>query len=276
VRLTRVSESGLLNAFFWDIFKDAPVSFIELNKSVKNNSPVRYEEFFPGIKCWIEVTAYPYDEALTLFFKDITDKKNAEQKIRTGNERYELVNKATNDAIYDWDIINDRLDWGGGFERLFGYSTCLSTLKEWATRVHPEDLKINSDSLDVTLADKDALYWRGAYRFRKICGTYAHITEDGYIIRDETGKAVRMVGALHDISNVKENEERVLAQNKLLKEIAQINSHQIRKPVANILGILDLLDNTPACDFPEWLEVLKKCGVELDEIVREIAKKAFV
>ena len=53
----------------------------------------------------------------------IIENKQAEQKINISNERYMLATKATNDAIWDYDIKNKQLYWGENFYSIFGYES---------------------------------------------------------------------------------------------------------------------------------------------------------
>ena len=58
---------------------------------------------------------------------------------------------------------------------------------------------LNADLMEC-LEDSQKLNWSSNYQFKKADGSYAHIEENGYIIRDENGKATRMVGAMRDVS----------------------------------------------------------------------------
>ncbi|CAG5069071.1 hypothetical protein DYBT9623_01806 [Dyadobacter sp. CECT 9623] len=139
---------------------------------------------------------------------DISERKQAIDDLRKSNERYELLNMATNDAIYDWDIINDHVKWGDGYVRLFGLKigTEKMKLEEWASHLHPDDRVATVQSLELRLADKDQQKWVADYRFERFDGTYAFVEEIGYIRRNRSGRAVRMIGVLRDISQQKQEE----------------------------------------------------------------------
>ncbi|WP_423148658.1 PAS domain S-box protein [Rubrolithibacter danxiaensis] len=276
VRISQYPPEKLLNAYFWDLFEEGSFSKKKLKKALEENVPITFEEFSPRIKRWKRVTVYPYDGALTLFYTDITEQRIAQENLKLSNERYQLVNKATNEAIYDWNILENVLYWGEGYERILGYKEYSCNLSEWAQRIHPQDLEGIENSIEKAVLQTDVQYWQQEYRYKRIDDTYAVIVDRGYILRNESGEAVRMVGAMQDISKNKENEYKILQQNERLQQIAQINSHDIRKPLANILGILDMLQEHKVDTSAELLELLKKSGVELDEMVREISKKTVL
>ena len=117
--------------------------------------------------------------------------------------------------------------------------------------------------------------WTEEYRFKKANGEYAFVLDKGIVIRDENGVGVRMIGAMQDITIFKRNELRITRQNDQLMEIAQINAHEIRKPVASILGLLQLFDKKSIVDNHnrEILGLLEFATRELDEVIKRIIEK---
>ena len=96
------------------------------------------------------------------------------------------------------------------------------------------------------------------------------------VINDE-GVIVRILFSIHDISYRKTSEERLLLQNKKLLEIAVMQSHQVRAPIATILGLINLFNfndpNDPA--NTEVLAMLKKAVKSFDDIIRNIVKMTY-
>jgi PAS domain S-box-containing protein len=132
---------------------------------------------------------------------DITDRIKKEMLLVESEKRYSLVTQATFDAIWDWDIQQNTLYRGEGFFTLFGYET--GTLKNdpstWDNLIHPDDFKRVVADFQKIL-DSDTTNWIEEYQFLKSNGSYAFVRDKAIIIRDETGKAIRMVGAMQDIT----------------------------------------------------------------------------
>lgn len=132
---------------------------------------------------------------------DITDRIKKELLLVESERRYSLVTQATFDAIWDWDIEHNTLFRGEGFYSLFGYE--IGTLKNdpsnWDNLIHPDDFKRVLNDFQKIL-DSDVTNWIEEYQFLKSDGSYAFVRDKAIIIRDETGKAIRMVGAMQDIS----------------------------------------------------------------------------
>ncbi|WP_159473921.1 PAS domain-containing protein [Dyadobacter sp. 3J3] len=157
---------------------------------------------------------------------DVTDRKKMEDALKNSNERYELVNQATNDAIYDWDLDIDHIAWGDGYRRLFGYEVNGErySLEKWTSNVHPVDLDEVTRNLNIALADETQQNWSAEYRYQKLNRTYAFVQERGFIIRNPVGKPVRMIGVLRDITEIKQTQIKLLRKSKFLAVIAEVNN----------------------------------------------------
>ncbi|MFK5027058.1 hypothetical protein ACI39O_27110, partial [Klebsiella pneumoniae] len=68
------------------------------------------------LNMWLEVTVYPSPTGLSVYFRDITLRKEADLRLLQSNERFEKVTEATHDAIWDWNIIENTLYWGAGLK----------------------------------------------------------------------------------------------------------------------------------------------------------------
>lgn len=139
--------------------------------------------------------------------------------IQKTNERYTLMNKATNDAIYDWDVINDVFYWGDSFYRIFGHTKKEGPfrLKDWGMLMHPYDEEIHEESWEQFFHDKTKDRWQKEFRFRRSDGSYAFVEENGYLVRDGAGKPIRMIGVLRDITNAKI----ITAQQEIQQQVAE-------------------------------------------------------
>ncbi len=152
----------------------------------------------------------------TGFLRDLTVRKQAEAAVRHGLERFELIARATNDAVWDWDLRTHALGWNDGFQRQFGYrpEDVEPGIESWAGRLHPDDqARVETDLHHVI--DHDGTAWTDEYRFRCRDGSYADVLDRGYVIRDAAGVAVRMIGAMQNIT------DRKLAQDQVRRSEAR-------------------------------------------------------
>ncbi|MGH9657104.1 MAG: PAS domain-containing protein, partial [Bryobacteraceae bacterium] len=187
---------------------------------------------------------------------DVTESRRAERALRESQERFELVARATNDAVRDWDLITDHVWWNEGVCSLFGYSAgeIGKDASWWYERVHEEDQEGLLRGIG-DLIDRGGQRWEGHYRFRRADGTYAHVFDRGYVMRDESGKAFRMIGAMLDVSRQKTLEAELRRKNEELEqqnskvrdasrhksEFLANMSHELRTPLNGIIGFTELM-----------------------------------
>ena len=127
----------------------------------------------------------------------------AQEELRRKQERWHLAAAATGDLIWDWDVLAGDVTWTGAVQPYFGGpsgSTPVSDYHTWAEKVHPEDL--SSTRIAARLAmESGADSWEHEYRFRRTDGTYARMLERARLVRDDTGRVVRIVGAWRSVAS---------------------------------------------------------------------------
>ena len=138
--------------------------------------------------------------------------------LEESNKRYEYVNKATSEAIWDWDIITGKVYYGDGFEKLFGYDTksLPQNFNIWERRIHPDDFERITNNISYFL-QSEKTNWSDEYRYLKSNGSYAFVSDKGFIIRDKEGHALRMIGSMQDISKLKEEEHYLKLMESVIK-----------------------------------------------------------
>jgi diguanylate cyclase (GGDEF)-like protein/PAS domain S-box-containing protein len=122
---------------------------------------------------------------------------------------------ATKDAVWDWDLQTAQIWWSEGLQKVFHYSSeMVQPDPEWRLeRIHPEDrVKVNR-VIDQAL-EGGMEFWSKEYRFQRKDGSHADIMDRGYILRDEAGKAYRMIGAMMDITERKYMESTLRRANE--------------------------------------------------------------
>lgn len=125
----------------------------------------------------------------------------AERTLAENSTKLEYVSLAIHDAIWDWDLVDDKTTWSEGIHTLFGHpaSEANSTAEWWLERIHPEDRDRVVTGLEELLASSHN-YWSCEYRFLKADGSYADVYDRGYVNRRPHGTPVRMIGAMTDLT----------------------------------------------------------------------------
>jgi PAS domain S-box-containing protein len=150
------------------------------------------------------------------------ERKRAENALRSSEERFELMARATNDAVWDWDLSTNRMWWNVGVRSFLGYppNTMGTDFAWWQEHIHPEDRE-RIISCIRSVIDGGGRFWIDEYRYLCADGSYACVFDRGYVIHDERGRPARMIGAMMDITDRKRAEEALRETNETLRTLIQ-------------------------------------------------------
>ncbi|MBB5039320.1 PAS domain-containing protein [Prosthecobacter dejongeii] len=203
-----------------------------------------------GSQCWVHEHGVPVlDESgrverIVGTMRDITERKLADEQIRESEERFRMLSKATNDAIWDWNLQTNMIWWNEGFETLFGYQRDQidPTIQSWYDRIHPEEKEATIASIHHAI-DSGEESWTAEYRFRRQDEQYADVMDRGHIIYDTQGKAIRMIGGMTDQSDRKKLEQQFLRAQRMesIGTLAGGISHDLNNVLAPIMMSIELL-----------------------------------
>jgi len=208
--------------------------------------------------------------------REITEFVNQEKELKESLERYNIVSKATSDTITDYDVVNDRMEYNEGIQNMFGYPSSQVSRDGswWDDKIHPEDKeRVKSRTEEVYKKKQNQL--QVEYRFRCADGTYKYVLDRSYLLKDEEGKPLRMIGSMQDITELNNYINTIEKHNRRLKEISWTQSHVVRAPLARIMGLIDLLQNHEDIEDKSYLlDNILSSARELDAIIRKISSKA--
>ena len=153
---------------------------------------------------------------------DVTDQRLAELSVRASDERFRLVARATNDVIWDWDLRSNSLVWNDAIETVFGHrqNQIDPHIEWWHEHIHPDDRERVTAGI-YGVIDHGGAGWSDQYRYRRGDGTYAVVADRGYVTRDSAGTAVRMIGAITDVTERTRSEAAIRFQAQLLNAVQQ-------------------------------------------------------
>jgi PAS domain S-box-containing protein len=185
-----------------------------------------------GESFWIEIDVVPITDNQgnhthwVSIQRDISDRKISEGIQEEHLNRFRSLANATSDCIWDWDLLsNNHIWWSDGLVKIFGFKPedIEQSIVSWTSRIHPDDLVRVTESVEKTLMSANN-NWSDEYRFARADGTWADVVDRGYVIRDEKGKATRMIGGITDVSHLvqvtRQSESQLLKMN-LLNEVTR-------------------------------------------------------
>ncbi|HEY9737450.1 MAG TPA: PAS domain S-box protein, partial [Trichocoleus sp.] len=187
---------------------------------------------------------------------DITARRQTETALRESEERFRLAARAVAGIVYDWDLQTKSVYRSEGLLRLLGVEpeAAAPTQQWWLERIHPDDFQHFQPTWEALVNSTEDRYSL-EYRVRHAQGHWVDILDQGYLIRDEQGQILRVLGSSTDISERKRAEaeredllarERVAreeaeAANRIKDEFLAVLSHELRSPLNPILGWVRLL-----------------------------------
>lgn len=258
--LIGIKKESILNKNLWQIFDPGkePASYIHYHQAMDTQQAVHFETFYEATTTWFEISAYPSKDSLAVYFKDVTDRKKSETALKHSNERFEKIADATQDAIWDWDMLADYVYLGKGYVKMFGYPEDeVYSFERWKSRIHPEDVERTVQMVQMVMAPSGAAdTFTNEYRFKRANGTYAYVIDRGMVIRNEKGEAIRLLGAITDRTEVMLQQESLQKLNNILaararelsisnaelEQFAFVASHDLQEPLRMITSFLSQIE----------------------------------
>lgn len=170
--------------------------------------------------------------------QSLTEVKATEEALRQSNERFHLAASATSGVIYDWNIGTGRIVWTENITAGFGYAfEEVEPTYDWREKqIHPSDLgRIRAQLKENLTSGKDFI---GEYRFRHKNGHYVDVWDKGRVVRDSSGRVVRMVGSMVDVSEQKRVEKALRAIAEGISSSTGVNFFRaLVRHLASALGV---------------------------------------
>jgi PAS domain S-box-containing protein len=142
-------------------------------------------------------------------YSDVTERNRAETALRESEEKYVLVNQATRDSLFDWDLVTDKNDFPHDEREELGLQSWDRTGAGMLDRIHPDDQAIARDRYIAALKGEDERFLV-EFRLRNDKNDWIWLHIRGLVLRDADGRAIRMIGSTADITDRKEAEEAVI------------------------------------------------------------------
>lgn len=219
----QTERQKLIGKNIWEEFpKIASTTFFkQFHKSVLEKVNIKFESYYPPLNSWFEVETYPSDEGLSVFFQNITDRKNAENALRASESRYRIISQITSDFAYAFKVLPDNTwvcEWmTEAFTNITGY-----TPKEIATSgslqfdcIHPDDVEMLLEQMQLRSSSRKEV---SEYRIITKSGEIRWLWDCRQVVWDEVeNRVIGIYGACQDITKHKLVQAKLCETNQVLQ-----------------------------------------------------------
>ncbi|HET9431969.1 MAG TPA: PAS domain S-box protein, partial [Chitinophagaceae bacterium] len=219
------------------------------------------EGYNAGLDSWFENHIYPSTQGITIHSRNINKRKQTELKLQQTKDRMEAIAKATNDVLWEADLVNGTLWWNDNFYEKFGYTREPGDRQshQWENYIHPLDKERVVAHVKKSLQDKSQITWVEEYRFLKADGSSLNIYDRSYIMRDKNGQAYRMIGSMADVTSLFETRKELKRTEEQYQTLVEQASDGIF--IANQSGKF-IMVNSSGCKLSQYsLDELKQLTI---------------
>jgi len=261
----------------FDLFPSMKEKFLykQYSLELQKSRTLHFETYYERTKTWYRISAYPYEKGgFCVLFRDITRAKEDELKIQQNEQNLSALINNTEDLM--WSIDRD-----------FRYFTFNEPFKKWYKHYFKQEVWIGKVAFNDGYESAFDKEWKSLYE-RGLNGEKFSVDMDIEIdnqwrqtrvklnpIYNANGKIFGVGCFLQNVTESKLYQKKIEQQNAQLREIAFITSHEVRVPLANILGLTEILDNenpvSPSnCQIIEYIKTSAK---ELDKTITNMVQQ---
>jgi PAS domain S-box-containing protein len=258
LRISKRPLEEMLGKSHWELWPettDSPLGHA-YRRAMRERVTVRLENRWTdpqGQTGWFELTAQPIDAGLALYFRDITESRQAQQEVEDSAQRYRILSETVSDLVWranaNGEPIGDTTSWRR-------YTDDWSPDLRWIHSVHPDDCERVQNAWKRYLEVGEPAVER--YRVRRKDGQYRHLESRAVPLKDSDGVVMEWIGTCTDVTDSIMHAEEMRLTNERKDRFLAVLSHELRNPLA-ATGMAAKLIESP--------RTTSKRAVELSEVI---------
>lgn len=243
-QLLGASREALLGRVIWEAFPGAVGSLLEREYRAAAGGEARdFENCYAPWDRWFRNRAFPRrGGGVTVWFQDITEAKRAGAALAASEARAHLAMESARAGTWEWDLTTNRNHWSEELWKLYGLSPGAQepSFEAWRASVHPEDLPAVEKSLEESVREGRELTLE--WRMHPDRGPERWLLSRGRPLRDGSGRVVRYLGIVLDLTERRQLEATLRQRNEELVRFIYTVSHDLKSPLVTVRTFLGYLE----------------------------------
>jgi PAS domain S-box-containing protein len=217
------THEDLIGQVFWSVFPQNKMTEFDYqyHKAMEERIPVHFEaRSRVAENRWFDLHIYPTEEGLSIYFRDITARKETEEKLRRSEAYLAEGQRLSHTASWAWNPVSGEFYWSAELFRIYGLDPDKTkpSYPEVLSYIHPDDRSRSQKTFEEAVREQKE--YELAYRVMRSDGTIRHVNDLAHPVSNEVGVLVEYVGTAIDTT------ERILAEEELLRSEAHLAEAQ--------------------------------------------------
>jgi len=262
-RIVASKPADMIGKSQWDLFPLAATTKFgaEYRKAVETGMPRHFENFYPEpLNAWFECHCYPSEHGVSIYFREVTEQKQAEHELRERQELFRVLADSLPQLIWMTDGLGENTYCNQRYFDYLGVTEAERTSIQWLKLVHPDDLAATLKIWNHSVETGDS--YLNEFRLRRKDGMFRYLLARAVPIRNDRGKIERWVGSLTDIHDQKLAEDALRKSEKLATagRLAASIAHEINNPLEGVTNCLYLAlqDDSLNSDTKAYLQTAEQ------------------
>jgi len=276
-------RDDLLGENIWDAFPEAVESTFqhEYERAVNEQTTVQFVEYYPPLECWFEVRAYPFRDGLSVYFRDVTDRVEAQRDLRREQELVDAIVGTSVAAIVTVDAQTGTLAFANPrAEAILG-------IGEEAIGKH-QSVVGSLSGLDGAPIDDNTwpfhdIVETGAHvrnlrlRLHRADGEERLISINGAPVTDDEGAVQQAVFSIIDIPEqvkrdrqLEEARDEAERASRLKSSFLANKSHDVRTPLSSIMSLTELLSMEAPDNLQKRISLIERSSLRLLDTIDSV------
>ncbi len=225
----------------------------------------------------IRPLAGPHDQFSLLLgiSRDITERREARQALKHSEASLSEAQRIARVGSWEWDLASEVIYWSDEMYRILGYDPggIIPTFQSFMHHVHPDDRELLETSINEAIHER--VLYNVDHRILRRDGVERIVHEQGEVEYDDEGHPLRFVGTTHDVTELKQTEEKLRALSRRLLRLQEEERRAIGQDLHDEVGqsvtvLKLLLDKAVRTASPGVKETIAKAVSVTEEMVRQI------